>query len=222
MFATRDGYSLADIAAATGGNRQNQDGWGSSWWIIVLFLFVFMGGGFGNGFGGNGAAATAAASGALTRADLCQDMNFSDLQNGVRGIQTGLCDGFYAVNTSLLNGFAGVDNAVCKLGYQTSQEAANINSNISNLTNGTNIAMMQGFNGVTAGQNAIGNQIQNCCCEVGNKIQSGFCDTNYNMATNTNSIIQTTHNDADRIIAKLDAMETSRLREQLDEARRQN
>ena len=44
-----EGYSLADLAAAT-----NNDGFGgnnSAWWIIILFLFCFMGG--GNGFFGN-------------------------------------------------------------------------------------------------------------------------------------------------------------------------
>jgi hypothetical protein len=224
MFATHDGYSLADIAAATGGNRQNQDGYGSSWWIIILFLFVFMGGGdFGNGFGNRGgAAATAAANGALTRADLSQDMNFQELSNSVRGVQSGLCDGFYSANTAVLNGFNGVDNAICTLGYQVGQESAKINSNIASTANASNIAMLQGFNGVTAGQNTIANQIQSCCCETGHAIQQGFCDTNYNMATNTNNIIQATHGDADRIIARLDAIETNRLREQLDEARRQN
>ena len=43
MFNTSNGYSLADIAAATGGNgyRNGDDGmWGNgAWWIIILFLF---------------------------------------------------------------------------------------------------------------------------------------------------------------------------------------
>ena len=30
------------------------------------------------------------------------------LENGIRGIQQGLCDGFYAVNTALLTGFNGI------------------------------------------------------------------------------------------------------------------
>lgn len=35
------GYSLADIAAATGNNNRNGDGmWGDWIWIIVLFLFA--------------------------------------------------------------------------------------------------------------------------------------------------------------------------------------
>jgi hypothetical protein len=44
---------------------------------------MFMGYG-GNGGWGNNNAAT---QGALTRADLCQDMNFQQLENSVRGVQ---------------------------------------------------------------------------------------------------------------------------------------
>lgn len=40
-------FSLSDIAAATRGS-ENENGWGSGWFlIVVLFLFMF-------GFGGNG------------------------------------------------------------------------------------------------------------------------------------------------------------------------
>ncbi len=48
MF-NNEGYSLSDIAAATG-----SEGFGgnSAWWIIILFLFCFMGGA-GNGLWGN-------------------------------------------------------------------------------------------------------------------------------------------------------------------------
>ena len=44
-------YSLADIAAATGGNRENDGMWGGdgAWWIIILFLFVFYGCGCNTG-----------------------------------------------------------------------------------------------------------------------------------------------------------------------------
>lgn len=121
MFNNATGYSLADIAAATGNGRNDGYGdgmWGNgAWWIIILFLFCFNGGGWGGWGNRNGLGSDL--NGALTRADLCQDMNFQGLENGVRGIQQGLCDGFYAMNTSLLNGFNGVDNAICNLGYQT-------------------------------------------------------------------------------------------------------
>lgn len=68
--------------------------------------------------------------GALTRADLCQDMNFNDLQSGVRGIQSGLCDGFYAMNTGMLNGFSGVNNAIQQAQFAQQQCCCETNRNI--------------------------------------------------------------------------------------------
>ena len=45
-----EGYSLADIAAATGNNRNN-DGWGADggWFIWIILIFAIFGG-WGNGF----------------------------------------------------------------------------------------------------------------------------------------------------------------------------
>ncbi len=168
MFNTNGGYSLADIAAVTDKDRDN-NGWGEggAWWIIILFLFVFCGWG-GNGFGGFGGNN----GGALTRADLCQDMNFSDVESGIRGIQSGLCDGFYALNTSLLNGFHGVDNAICTLGYQTQQGFNNLL-----------VSDMQNTNAITAQLTNMAAQNAACCCETQRQIEKGFCDVNYNLAT---------------------------------------
>ncbi len=79
------------------------------------------------------------------------------------GITNGLCDGFYAQNTAVMNGFHGVDNAICNLGYQTQQGF-----------NTTNVTLMQA-------QNALQSQLANCCCETREAIQG----VNYNMAQNT-------------------------------------
>lgn len=215
--------SAADIAAVTNNNRNNcnNDGWGGGWssWIILFLIFGMFGwggfGGFGGGWGGNNAGV----QGALTRADLCSEFNFNGLENSVRGIQQGICDSTYALNTSILNGFHGVDNAVCNLGYQNAQ-----------LINGVNNNMMQGFNAANVvalqNQNALQAQLANCCCEnrtgqmqLGNSMERGFCDTNYNAATNTNAIIQNAHNDTDRVIAKLDAMEMARKDETIADLR---
>ena len=114
-----ENYSLADIRAATG-HDDGFDGQGSWFWIVVLFLFMF---GFGgNGFGRNGEA--------LTRADLCQDFNFNDLQNGVRDIQNGLCDGFYAQNTTMLNGFNSLGNQIAESRYASQNCCCETNRNI--------------------------------------------------------------------------------------------
>lgn len=207
MFNSMGGYSLSDIAAVSGNNRNN-DGWGDgagAWWIIILFLFVFCGWG-NNGFGG-GYGNGAGLQGALTRADLCQDMNFQGLENGVRGIQQGLCDGFYAQNTNILNGFAGVqnsltngfagvDNAVCTLGYQTQQgiNAINVagmqNTNLlENAINANTVAGMQNTNAIQA-------QLAECCCNT----RAGFKDVAYDMATNTCALQNTIQNTTRDII----------------------
>lgn len=170
-----DGYSLADIAAATGNNRNNDgwggDGWGMWIWVILIFAIF---GGWGNGFGGFGG--NGAVQGALTRGELCQDMNFQSMENGIRGIQQGLCDGFYAQNAALGNlgmqvmqGFHGVDNAVCALGNAMQQGF-----------NTTNVALLQG-------QNALQSQVSDCCCAT----QRAIDGVNYNMATNTCNVLNT-------------------------------
>ena len=75
--------------------------------------------------------------------------------------------------------------------------------------------MNTGFNGVTAGLTALGTQMASCCCDTQRQVERGFCDTNYNAATNARDIIQSTHNDTDRIIARIDQMETARQAEKI-------
>ena len=91
-------YSLADIAAATGNGRNNDGMFGGdgSWWIIVLFIFAFFGwgnNGWGNNGNGGGYAATAA-----TQADIQRGFDNSAVISKLDGINSGLCDGFYAMN----------------------------------------------------------------------------------------------------------------------------
>lgn len=207
------GYSLADIAAATGGNnRCNDDGWGgnNSWWIILLFLFLMNGWGWDNG---DRRASTG--GGTTTREEISYGFDMNNLENGIRGIQNGICDGFYALNTGMLNGFHGVDNAVCTLGYQTAQLANGITTDMNQNTNAITAQMNSGFTGVQTGLTALGTQLADCCCTTNRQIERGFCDTNYNMATNTREIVQSTHNDTDRILARIDALETNRLQEKI-------
>lgn len=175
---------VAPVGYADGGNGNG--GWGDGWWAIIIFAMIFGWG--GNGFGGFGNGG-AGVQGALTRGDLCQDMNFSDLESAVRGVQQGLCDGFYAQNTTMLQGFngventvqagfAGVDNAICNLGYNVQQGF-----------NSTNVALMQG-------QNAIQSQLAQCCCEN----RAGQADIKYQMATDTCAVQNTIQNTTRDII----------------------
>ena len=176
MFNYSNGYSLADIAAATGGSRNSDNSsWGNDgWWIILLFLLAGNGG-WGNGFGGNG--------GSTVREEIAYGFDMNGLENSVRGIQQGLCDGFYAMNTGMLNGFSGVQSTLC-------QGFAGVNDAITQAT----IADMQNTfglqNAITAGNTALTAQLTNmaadnaaCCCETQRAIERGFCDLNYNLAT---------------------------------------
>jgi hypothetical protein len=105
---------------------------GAMWnnpFVYLIWLAFFGGGNGGFGFGGG--------NGALTRAELTQGFNDQATRAGIRGIQQGLCDGFYANNTTMLQGFNGIQRDLCA-----------------------------GFSSVTAGLNQLGYQQQQCCCEL--------------------------------------------------------
>ena len=106
MFSTNGGYSLSDIAAVSGNNGRNNGTFGDdAWWVIILLLCGWGNGGFG--FGGGRGEGT-------TREEISYGFDMNGLESGIRGIQQGLCDGFYAVNTGMLTGFNGVQSALCQ------------------------------------------------------------------------------------------------------------
>lgn len=78
-------YSLADIAAATGEDRE--DNW---MWIIILFLFLF-------GFGGNGINRTNDA----TTQEILFGQQFQGLDQKIDRIGNGICDSTFALNNSI-------------------------------------------------------------------------------------------------------------------------
>lgn len=131
----RDGLSASDVALLSGRNGNN-DGFGDngSWWVIIFLIFAFMGWGRnGNGFGGgNGSGATDNYVLASDFATIQRQLSdgFGDLTSQSRYIQNGLCDGFYAMNTSLLNGFAGVNNSIMTNGYETRNDINNLSSDL--------------------------------------------------------------------------------------------
>ena len=90
MFNSESGMTMPVVPMNYGGGWGNSFGNGFEAIIWLVVIAAIFGGGFGNGFGwGNGAG-----NAALTRGELCQDMNFNDLQSGVRGLQQSLSDGF--------------------------------------------------------------------------------------------------------------------------------
>ena len=146
MFENGKGYNLSDIAAVTRGENDGFFGGNSGWWIILLFMFCGWG---GNGWGGGNGVREAITSG----------FDFNQLENGIRGLEHGLCDGFYEMNNTLLNGFGN-----------------------------TNMAAMQNTNAITARLSDMAAQSAACCCETQRLLERGLCEVNYNILTQSNGI----------------------------------
>ena len=120
-----ENYTLADIRAATEGERGGMgEGFGGGWFLIViLFLFMF-------GFGGGGLGNFGGANGALTRAEMQAGFDTQEITRKLDGLSNGLCDGFYAQNTTMLNGFAGVTAAVNESRFAAQSCCCETNRNI--------------------------------------------------------------------------------------------
>ena len=128
--------SVPLVANIDGGCNRNDGMWGDGgWWIILLFLAFGWG---GNGFGFGGGGRDACATQADVRAAVDQQTLISKLDQQTYGI----ADSTFALNNTIVNGFHGVDNAICTLGYQN----------------------QQGFNDVA-------HQISDCCCATKESIQ---------------------------------------------------
>ena len=190
MFSSNNGYSLADIAAVTGSNNNGGffggNGWGGDgWWILLLFLFGF--GGWGNGGwfgnGGNSGVNGSAFQGALTRADLTDEINFSDLDHAVRDTRVDLSNDYHNLSTNIIQG-------ICDLNGTINNGVNSINTNLSNLgyqlqsgINDVNVNSMQNTYAIGSQITALGNQMSSCCCDMRYQIEKGFSDLNYNIAT---------------------------------------
>lgn len=177
MFNQSNGYSLSDIAAATGREGNGMFGGDGAWWIVILFLFAFCG--WGGNWGGGGVFG--GSSGVNDGYVLASD--FANIERKIDGVNNGLCDGFYAMNTGMLNGFAGVNNAITQ---QT-------------------IAEMQNTNAIGAQITGIGTQLQQCCCDMRYETASKFADLNYNLATQSCQTRQAIADSTQAIVANQDA-----------------
>lgn len=169
MFNSTNCASVPLVANIDGNNN---NGWGadSGWlWFVVVIFAIF--GGWGNGFGGFGGNG-GALQGYATQADIQRGFDNQAVVSKLDGITNGLCDGFYAMNNGMLTGFNGINTNIMQTGYGI-QQAINADT----------VAGMQNTNAIQATLNNMAAQNAACCCETQRQIERGFCDTNYNMAT---------------------------------------
>ena len=177
---------LPNVVTSTGCCNNGNGGFmnGDGWWAIILFALIFGYGrnGFGGGFGGY--------SGGGIAENYALATDFATLERKLDGVNNGLCDGFYAQNTNMLNGFASVQNALC-------QGFSGVNSTIVNNGYETRNAINTGFAGVNnalctlgyqnqAGFNALSTQLAQCCCDT----RAAIADVKYANERNTCDIIR--------------------------------
>ena len=151
-------------------------GWGGDFgsWIILFLLFGMFGGWGNNGYGwGNtgsygGGFNAPGTQGFATRSDINEGFALNGLQNG----QTSIKD-------AVTNGFHGVDNAVCNLGYQLQQCCCDARYDSATQAAATQAAI-QGVRYDMATQ----------ACDTRNTIQNSTRDIIDNANANSRAILQ--------------------------------
>ena len=197
-FAT--GYAVGRDAIGGGCGNGNGMFGNDAWWIIILLLFGYGRNGFGGGYGGGGGVGE----------NYVLATDFATIERKLDGVNNGLCDGFYAQNTNMLNGFAGVQQTLCQgfsginssianLGYQQAQCCCDIKGGIKDVAYGNE-------------KNAwtLSKQISDYCCNIEKaNMQNRFDAQAYNCNT-----LQAIDKVGDRIIDYLANEKTQALRDE--------
>lgn len=161
MAYSEGGLSASDVALLTGnGNNGGFGGNGdNAWWIILFLIFGWGRNGFGGGYGGG--------SGVADNYVLATD--FATIERKLDSVNSGICDATFALNNTMTNGFANVQQTLC-------QGFSGVNQAISNSAFNTERGLWN-----------LSSQFADCCCQT----QRAIDGVNYNMAMNTNGIQQT-------------------------------
>jgi hypothetical protein len=210
-----EGISVADaLALRNSGNGNNDGAFGGNgaWWVIILILFFAVGGWGRNGFGNNGGdnGGYNACCVPATAQGMTDAFNFNQLDNGIRSLANGLCDGFYAQNNAINSVASAIQNCCC----QTQQSIAELGYQVGQGFCGVDKGIMQSNFQNQAGFNALGNQISSCCCDI----ERGQDAIKYEMSQLANNILVAGDKNTDRIINYLTQTEMDKLRTELQSA----
>ena len=169
------------VTPANGSGNGFGFGGDGAWFLIILFLFAFCGWG-GNGWGNNAGNSGGVVDGYVLASD------FSNIERKMDIINNGLCDGFYAVNNTLLTGFGNAELS------RANQQAA----------------LMQQLS-------AMQMQAANCCCEnraavaqVRYDMATQACDTRNTVQNATRDIVENQNANSRAI---LDFLTNSKMRD---------
>lgn len=125
----------------------------------------------------------------------------------------GNCNGGF-VASQLGQAIAGNANAISNLATslnctngQIQSAIAGVQSAIQNVANQNGMNSMQIINAVNSGDAAITSKINECCCGITNSITSGFGNLAYENAAQFCQTRQASADNANRILAKIDAVQ---------------
>ena len=203
MFSNGSGLTSSDVLALT--NRGSDDMFGGNgvWWLIIL---VALFGGFGRGgFGGFGSGSNGGVTDGYVLAS-----DFSNIERKIDTVNAGLCDGFYAMNTGMLNGFAGINNAITTNGFETRMATNALGSQLAScccdIREGIQANTTQGV----MNTNALSKQISDCCCEN----EKLVLQSKYEASQMNNATLQAIDKVGDRIIDYMANEKTQALRDE--------
>lgn len=169
MFNNSTPFTMPVAPAYATTNGGGFGGFGDDWigLIVILALLGGWGNGFGGGFSGFGGGRGGYAEPCATQADVRSAVDQQTLISKLDQQTYGLADSTYALNNAITNGFHGVDNAICNLGYN----------------------VQSGFNGISA-------QLAQCCCDnraaiadVKYQMATEACDTRHAINDSTRQIL---------------------------------
>lgn len=194
-------------------------GFGGGWgyggigeWIPLLFLAGIFGWGNG-GWGGNGNN-----GGLATQADLAAGFNNSAVLNGLNDIKLGQASainynnqGFAGLNTAVMQGFHGVDNAICTLGYQNQTAVNGLSRQLADCCCDTRAAIKEIGTGIERTGWTISKQISDCCCDV----EKMNLQNRFDAQNNTNSTLLAIDKLGDRILGYMANKEAQDLRDEV-------
>lgn len=129
------GNCSVPLVASIDGNGNNNGGWGNDGWGLIWIVLIFAIFGWGNGFGGwgNNGGGMGSTAAAYTDSAIQRGFDNQAIVGKLDGITNGLCDGFYAVNNSMLTGFNGINTNIMQTGYGI-QQAINADT-VANMQN---------------------------------------------------------------------------------------
>lgn len=195
--------------------------WGDGSWIFFILILLIFGWG-NNGWGGYGSGGVQ--ENYILTSDFSQlSKQISDTYNMTdrkfEGISNGLCSMGYetqglvnGVNTNILTGVNTLQAAVKDCCCQTQQNIADVKYAIGSTGADISRGVERGFADTNYNMATQANMLDRGIAE-------GFCNTNFNSERNTRNIVDSQNAGTQAILAKLNDMETARLREKLEAER---